>query len=167
MLDPDQLIALKKAKKFCERVGVPIRFATSEKKNTNCSYTWDGKLIRPWFDTIEMQLHDVAHWLVCPKRRLKKPEFGLGPDPARIYPLDNELYKTVSDQTGSNEETLTCEVQFALVYFLGLDISYAQEGVNTENIPRKHLKKVLKHLPLTTKEKKRLRRALGEAGALG
>jgi hypothetical protein len=56
---------------------------------------YDGRAFHLGFDhgcDTEKLLHDVCHWLVAPRERRGKMNFGLGPGPTNVTPLvsDNE-----------------------------------------------------------------------------
>jgi hypothetical protein len=59
---------------------------------------FDGKSFHVAFDhgcDTEKLLHEVCHWLVAPRARRVKPNYGLGPGPGQ---------RIVDDEEGDNEE---------------------------------------------------------------
>jgi hypothetical protein len=91
------------------------------------SFTWDGSgVLRMSERTTLLAVHDAAHVACCSKKRLKQPEFGLGPDPAGHY--DNEPERTVSSAFAQKEEERACDLHWAMVaYSRGLRAAYEVE----------------------------------------
>lgn len=63
---------------FLKRTGIPFCYV-----DTWPDYCWDGEkinVIRVHEDHSEISnaIHEVGHWVVCPKSRINKPDFGLG-----------------------------------------------------------------------------------------
>lgn len=59
----------------------------------------------------EKLLHDACHWLVAPKERRTKPNYGLGPGPGQ---------RLVDDVTADNEEVTVMLLEYRLAPFFGL-----------------------------------------------
>lgn len=85
-------------------------------------YSWDGKgrLIATG-GGLGVALHEVAHFLLADPERRKLPEYGLGPDPYRMYrPGSLFVVKVMTEMERDREENLTCYLQLGLMYVLGL-----------------------------------------------
>lgn len=66
----------------------------------------------------EKLLHDACHWLVAPKERRSKPNYGLGP---------GKGLRLVDDATADNEEVTVMLLERLLAPFFGLDESKIAE----------------------------------------
>ena len=60
----------------------------------------------------EKLLHDACHWLVAPKERRSRPNYGLGPGPGQ---------RLVDDVTADNEEVTVMLLEYRLAPFFALD----------------------------------------------
>ncbi len=132
-------------KRFVRRLGlrvhwnVPLNYA---------KYNWTGRVLNTEPTDVEMQLHDVAHWLVCPPERRKLPEFGLGSDQVR----ESNAKQVLSNHDADEEEYLACAMQLAIVVYLGLDPNSVTAEVNTLYIADDKMAKIRKLLPLPKHE---------------
>jgi len=73
---------------------------------------YDGRAFHVAFDhgcDTEKLLHEVCHWLVAPKARRTKPNYGLGP-----------VGREVDDVTGDNEEVTVMLLERLLAPHFGL-----------------------------------------------
>lgn len=66
----------------------------------------------------EKLLHDACHWLVAPKERRSKPNYGLGPGKGQ---------RLVDDATADNEEVTVMVLERLLAPFFALDESRIAE----------------------------------------
>ncbi len=91
---------------------------------------YDGRAFFTAFDhgcDTEKLLHEVCHWLVAPKARRSKPNYGLGP-----------VGREVDDVTGDNEEVTTMLLERKLAPHFGLALErIARPDYNTVN--RRHV----------------------------
>lgn len=94
---------------------VTIRFPRQRRPPNGLS--WNGRHLRPTGQTLESQIHEIAHFLVAPAERRSLPEFGLGPDPYRR----NFVERTVPEEEADREEADACLLQLVIVTLLGLD----------------------------------------------
>jgi hypothetical protein len=79
-------------------------------------YTWDGKghlQVSEHHD--HLAIHDVAHVMICSPKRLKMPEFGLGPDPTGRWTY--AASRTVTSKFAQEEESRACDLHWALVAY--------------------------------------------------
>lgn len=98
------------------------------------NYTWDGSgVLRMSEGRDLLAIHDVAHALLAPKRRLRLPEFGLGPDPSN----HSDAKCHVSPKNAQREEDHTCWLHWTLAGYL-----YGRDGakeivdyLSLENVP--------------------------------
>jgi hypothetical protein len=95
--------------------GATIYFPRRRPYRTGCS--WNGRHLRPTGETLESQMHEVAHLLVAPRERLAFPEFGLGPDPYRR----NFAERVIPEAEADLEEVDACTMQLVLVRLFGLN----------------------------------------------
>jgi hypothetical protein len=74
-VSPAQLptLARRRSIALARRVEMPIRLGPA------APYVWDGKALQvaPHMD-FALITHEVAHWLLCPRKRRTVPEYGLG-----------------------------------------------------------------------------------------
>lgn len=100
------------------------------------SYTWDGSgVLRMSEADPLLAIHDVAHVMLCSKRRLKLPEFGLGADPANPLLKNGKHARcVVRDAFAYREEQKACDLHWALAaYCLGVKGAKRIESyLNTE-----------------------------------
>lgn len=104
----------------------------------NQDYTWDGSTLHlPLCDTpYESALHEVAHVLVAPARRLAMPEYGLGSDPGNgtDAPLVIDHYRA------EEEESRVCSLHWALAaYYIDAESAWrVMHFVNIGRLPRRN-----------------------------
>ncbi|MCC6873563.1 MAG: hypothetical protein IT378_04570, partial [Sandaracinaceae bacterium] len=106
--------------------GVTVYFP--RKRIYRAGYSWNGKHLRPTGETLESQIHEIAHLLVAPEERRTMPEFGLGPDPYRRQFVP----RLVPQEEADREELDACALQLILVRMLGLDESAVVAEVKVE-----------------------------------
>ena len=93
-------------------------------------FSWNGRHLRPTGETLESQIHEVAHVLLAPPERRGLPELGLGPDPYRR----NFAAQTVPDEVAAREELDACTLQLLLVRLLGLNEAAVMCEVHTDRL---------------------------------
>src|SRR5262249_29512308 len=94
---------------------VTVRFP--RKRRPPNGYSWNGKHLRPTGQTLESQIHEIAHFLVAPPSRWAYPEFGLGPDPYRR----NFVERVIPQEEADREEADAGALQLLIVTLLRLD----------------------------------------------
>lgn len=145
----------KRVDRFVRKLGLVVEWSTPR---DDVKYTWDGHVLRPVPDCIEMQLHDVAHWIVASAWRRRCVEFGIGSDPYR----DSDAHFTVTYNFAEREEYFTCEVQICLAIWLRLRLRLVLDGVsmNHEKLSKSHISRIKGLGIIPTKDMPRILRKL-------
>lgn len=99
------------------RVAPDARILFPRRRDRRVWYSWNGRVLRPTGLTLESQLHEIAHLLLCPAERRSLIEFGLGPDPYRR----SDARCTIRKRDADREELDVCSMQVLLARLLGLD----------------------------------------------
>lgn len=95
-----------KIRRLAKKAGVEL-----QNSNDNVNYSFDGKSITIYnFDGKRRSnsniIHDICHYIVAPKPRKNKPEYGLGPSPDTIGYYGKRLVSYTAAQ--KEEEMASC-----------------------------------------------------------
>lgn len=123
--------------------GARIYFPRKRSPQDHIQFTWNGRHLHPSGETLESQIHDVAHVLIASKSRRQLPECGLGPDPYR----PSDAPRTIADNVCYDEEGLACALQAALCLMLGLDYEAAEREVNVDRPTLDKLAAIKRYAP--------------------
>jgi hypothetical protein len=97
--------------------------------------SWNGRHLRPTGQTLESQLHEIAHVLVAPEERRRLPELGLGPDPYRR----NFVERVVPREIADDEELDTVTMQLVLARLFALDEAAIEIEMHTTALTRERV----------------------------
>lgn len=97
--------------------------------------SWNGRHLRPTGQTLESQMHEIAHVLVAPEERRRLPELGLGPDPYRR----NFVERVVPIEIADDEELDTVTMQLVLARLFGLDEAAIEIEMHTSALSRERV----------------------------
>lgn len=113
----DQHEAEERVRVLVRRVVPTATVYFPRKRSYPLGHSWNGRHLRPTGETLESQLHEIAHLLIAPPERRHLPEFGLGPDPYKR----NQVARVCSREEADREEVAACTLQLVLAHLLGLD----------------------------------------------
>lgn len=109
---------MKEAEILAQYLNIPHTFVDQGKYNHTDCPTWDGhvlalnKHIKPW-----NFIHEIAHFQVCPRYRIKQKEWGLGWSPESNV----RVKATVKYSTAQREEAWASLLGILWEKFMGFD----------------------------------------------
>jgi hypothetical protein len=76
-------------------------------------FTWDGSLLRlaPCDANSSDMFHELAHWLICSKRRRASPEYGLGTSRTALCYAKTEMRLRTCNKEESNASALGIAIE--------------------------------------------------------
>lgn len=128
---PSELHAIARILKFAHEIGIPVA-----PRHPEHSWAWDGRTLA----TVKMNAsdlaHDIAHWLVCSKKRRSMPDYGLEDGPQSGIKLKRKI-KRAKEQI--EEEHASILGMLIEKHFLSKErwaTTFNDHGWNQDPLPR-------------------------------
>jgi elongation factor P hydroxylase len=106
------------ALKLMAELGIPCYPERSPRDGSQ----WDGVATAIKGSLPTVLFHDIAHWLLCPRRRRSIPDFGLGPSPDSKW--SPSLMRKIPLRAAEREEELASVLGIALEARAGMKFGH-------------------------------------------